>query len=191
VIRVAIFDDHPALRAGLEAVIRGAPGLGVVGTAADPDAFWPMLDRCDPDVLLLDYHLPGEDGLVVCRRLKQRERPPRVLLYSAYAGSSLTVPAALAGADGIIGKGMPARELYDAIRRVHAGERVGPPMGPELIDDAAARLDEQDLPIFGMALQSTSEAEIAQVVGLEQHALRRRLDDIIRRLRVEVPDIGL
>jgi len=191
VIGIAILDDHPALRAGLEAVMRTVPGLGVVGSAASLDEYWPILERERPDVVLLDYHLPDDDGLVVCRETKSRPEPRRVLLYSAYAGGSLAVPAALAGADGVIGKGTPAAELYDAIRRVARGERVGPPLPHELVDDAAARLEPDDLPIFGMALQGTTTEDIAEVVGLDRSALHRRLDRIIRRLRVEVPEVEL
>lgn len=190
-IGVAILDDHPALRAGLEAVIRGEPGLAVVGSASTLEELWPMLHGSRPDVLLLDYHLPGEDGLLVCRRIKEGLIAPRVLVYSAYAGGSLAVPAALAGADGVVSKGLPARELYDAIRRVARGERVGPPLPPELVDEAASRLDEEDLPLFGMALQQTTEADMSEVVGSDPAQVRRRLDRMIRRLRVEVPEIDL
>lgn len=190
-ISVAILDDHPALRAGLEAVLRGEPGLTVVGAVASLEEFVPLLERGRPDVVLLDYHLPGDDGLLVCRQLKRCSPAPRVLVYSAYAGGALAIPARLAGADGIIGKGLPAHELYDAIRLVARGERVGPPTPPGLHFEAVARLDPDDLPIFEMALASASESEISRALGLDQDLVQQRLDSVIRRLRVEVPELNL
>lgn len=125
-IRIAIVDDHPAVLAGLEAVLRGEPGLVPVGSARQLTEVEPLLYRTKPDIILLDYHLPGADGLVACRHIKLQLLAPRVLLYTAYASSDLALPARLAGADGVLGKGVPARELYDAVRRVSRGERIGP-----------------------------------------------------------------
>jgi DNA-binding NarL/FixJ family response regulator len=189
-IRIVIVDDHPALRTGLDTVLGGEPGLVPVGSAGSPGELWPLLNSRRPDVVLLDYHLPGgDDGLQICRRIKARLLAPKVLLYSAYAGSSLSLPATIAGADGVIGKGIPARELYDAIRRVANGERVLPPIPPELMRDATDRLDPEDMPILGMLLHDTAAHDIAALVHLDAPAVERRIDQIIARLRVEVPEI--
>ncbi len=189
-IRIVIVDDHPALRTGLDTVLAGEPGLIPVGAAGSPNELWPLLNARKPDVVLLDYHLPGgEDGLQLCRRIKARLLAPKVLLYSAYAGSSLSIPATVAGADGVVGKGIPARELYEAIRRVASGERVLPPIAPELMRDATERLDPEDMPILGMLLHDTSVSDIASLVHLDVGAVERRVDQIIARLRVEVPEI--
>jgi DNA-binding NarL/FixJ family response regulator len=189
-IRIVIVDDHPALRTGLDTVLAGEPGLIPVGAAGSPTELWPLLNARKPDVVLLDYHLPGaEDGLQLCRRIKARLLAPKVLLYSAYAGSSLSIPATLAGADGVVGKGIPARELYEAIRRVAGGERVLPPIPPELLRDATERLDPEDMPILGMLLHDTSMSDIASLVHLDVGVVEHRVDQIIARLRVEVPEI--
>ena len=189
-IRIVVVDDHPALRSGLNTVLAGEPGLVPVGSAASPSELWPILTTSRPDLVLLDYHLPGhEDGLQICRRIKTRLLAPKVLLYSAYAGSSLSIPATIAGADGVVGKAIPARELYDAIRRVARGERVLPPIPPELMREATERLDPEDMPIVGMLLHDTSVAEIAPLVHLDVKAVEARIDLIIERLRVEVPEI--
>jgi DNA-binding NarL/FixJ family response regulator len=110
-----------------------------------------------------------------------------VLLYSAYADASLVIPSMLAGADGVVNKGAPANELYDAIRTVARGERVVPPLSRELLDDANTRLHPDDLPILGMALDGTPEGEIARTLGLDSDEMTRRMDRMISTLKVEVP----
>jgi DNA-binding NarL/FixJ family response regulator len=186
-IRILLVDDHPALRAGLTAVLRAEPGLVPLGTAASEEELWPALNRTKPDVVVLDYHVPPADGLQLCRRIKRTLPPPAVLLYSAYADASLMVPARLAGADGVINKGAPANELYDAIRTVARGDSVLPPVSRELLDDAQGRLDPEDLPILMMALDGTPDGEIAKTLRLPGEELTRRLDRMLAALKVEVP----
>jgi DNA-binding NarL/FixJ family response regulator len=83
VIRLLLVDDHPAMRTGLGAVLAAEPGMVVLGAVASADELTPALNRTKPDVVLLDYHLPSSDGLVLCRILKRSAPAPGVLLYSA------------------------------------------------------------------------------------------------------------
>src|SRR5689334_17205420 len=69
-IRVAVVDDHAAIRLGLTAAIDAQPGMVCAGVAADADEAHPLLHRTRPDVVVLDYHLPRVDGLELCRRIK-------------------------------------------------------------------------------------------------------------------------
>jgi DNA-binding NarL/FixJ family response regulator len=187
VIRILIVDDHPALQAGLLAVLRSEPGLVPVGTASGEFDMWPAIQRSRPDVVLLDYHLPPSDGLQLCRRLKRLVHAPAVVLFSAYADSRLVVAAMLAGADGLINKATPALELYDAIRTVAGGDTVMPAIGPAAHEAAAQALEPDDLSILGMALDGVPRDEIARVLRLAPETLSDRLDAMIARLRVEVP----
>ena len=189
-IRILLVDDHPALRAGLTAVLRAEPGLVPLAAAESEEDLWPALARTRPDVVILDYHFPSADGLVLCRRIKRTVPAPAVLVYSAYADASLAIPALLAGADGVVSKGAPAGELYDAIRRVGRGERVAPPVSRELLDAATSKLDPEDLPILSMVLEQTRLDEIAEVLRMEPVELSRRMDRMIARLKVEVPVAG-
>src|SRR5918999_948512 len=93
-IRVLVVDDHPAVRAGLVAMLRSEPGLVPVGAVGSAE-----LARDGTDVLLVDYDLPDSDGLTLCWDAKCREDPPAVLVYSAFARPRLTIAATLAGAD--------------------------------------------------------------------------------------------
>jgi DNA-binding NarL/FixJ family response regulator len=186
-IRILLVDDHPALRAGLHSVMRAEPGFVPVGAAGDEQEMWPLLNRTKPDVVLMDYHLPGEDGLVLCRRIKGALGAPKVIVYSAYADTGLTVPALLAGADGVMNKGAPAQELFDAIRTVAGGGNIMPPLSSALLEAATARLDPGDAPVVGMLVNQTPLAEVAEVVGTDPAALTRRVERMIARLSVDTP----
>jgi DNA-binding NarL/FixJ family response regulator len=185
-IRLLIVDDHPAMRAGLTAVLRAEPGIVPLGAASSEDDLHAMVERTDPDVVLLDYHLPGSDGLKLCRRLKRYNKPPAVLLYSAYADSAMVVPAILAGADGLMNKSAPAPELFDALRAVARGDRVLPPVPRALLEAATTRVEPEDMPILAMMIDGTSPAEVAEAMRAEPRDVSRRIDAMIERLRVEI-----
>jgi len=96
----------------------------------------------------------------------------------------------VAGADGIVHKGAPARELFAAIRAVVRGERVLPAISAELLATAAERLDQDDLPLVAMRVDGTPLVEIARVLCVEPAQVARRLERVITRLGVEVPVAG-
>ena len=186
-IRVLSIDDHPALQAGLQTVLRAEPGLIPVGAAASEFELWPALERTRPDVLLLDYHLPRSDGLLLCHRVRQTVQAPRVMIYSAYADASLAVPAVIAGADGLLHKNAPANELFNAIRTVARGERVLPPISLEQQGAAAERVEPEDRPIVALVLDGATEPEIRSALGLTPEDLSARIERMVGRLRVMVP----
>jgi DNA-binding NarL/FixJ family response regulator len=115
-IRVLVVDDHPVLRAGLEAVLRSEPGFVCVGTAGDGHELLAALRRTRPDVVLLDVRLNDEDGLALCRTLRAETAPPQVVLYTASVDEDLVVGAAAAGAHAVVEKGADIDELFDALR---------------------------------------------------------------------------
>jgi DNA-binding NarL/FixJ family response regulator len=186
VIRVAIVDDHPAVRLGLDSALRSEPGLVAVGSAESSGDLAPLLYRTRPDVVLLDYHLPGRDGLSICWSIKAGVTAPAVLLYSAYADASLTVPAIVAGADGIVHKSSPSRQLFEAIRAVAAGGTALPPVSPDLLELAGGALDPDDLPILGMLVNRTRRRDIADALQLSADALGRRIARMLERLKAPV-----
>jgi DNA-binding NarL/FixJ family response regulator len=174
------------MRAGLTAVLRAEPGIVPLGAAASEEDLEPVLARTRPDVILLDYHLPGADGLKLCRRLKRAVPAPAILLYSAYADSAMVVPAILAGADGLLNKSAPAPELFDALRAVARGDRVLPPVPRGLLEAAGQRVDPEDLPILAMMVDGSSVAEAAEALRAPVQLVARRVDGMIERLRVEI-----
>jgi DNA-binding NarL/FixJ family response regulator len=186
-IRVVIVDDHPALRAGLRTVLEAEPGIVVAGdTDGEEEHVWPLLNHVKPDLVLLDYHLPRGDGLQLCYRMKQPPAP-KVILFTAYASPTLALPASLAHADGLIAKGVGARELFDAIRLVNKGERLVPPISRTVLEEGNARLDEDDRALVGMLLDGATESEIATTFRLTTRDVRHAVHRILAALQLDIP----
>ncbi len=185
-IRVAIVDDHPAVRLGLDSALRSEPGLVSVGTAQQPEDVPSLLYRTRPDVVLLDYHLPRRDGLSICCQIKADVPAPAVLLYSAYADASLVIPAIIAGADGMVPKSAPSLELFEAIRVITRGGAVLPSVSADLLEIAGSVLDPQDLPILGMLVNRTTRPEIAATLRLSPDALGHRIASMLDRLKAPI-----
>ncbi len=187
-IRVAVIDDHPALRAGLRTVLGLEPGIVLAGESDGAEEnVWPMLQLIKPDLLLLDYHLPRGDGLQLCYRLKQQVPSPSVIVFSAYASPSLALPATIAQADGLLAKDVGARDLFHAIRSVYGGERLLPPVSATVLEEAYDRIDPGHRAIVGMLLDGTGESEIAQTLRIDRKEVRNAVHRILHALRLDIP----
>ena len=181
-IRVAVVDDHPAIRAGLSMVLDDEPDMAHVGGAASVAEVEHLIYRTQPDVVVLDYHLPDGNGLEVARAIKSHVPAPKIVLYSAYADSSFVVPGLVAGLDAIVNKSGQTGELFEAIRTVAAGDRALPELTPALLQAAGRTLDAEDLPILGMLVERTAPRDIAAVLRCSAEELQRRLARMLAAL---------
>ena len=187
-IRVVVVDDHPALRAGLRTVLDSEPGIVFAGESnGEEENAWPVLNRSRPNVVLLDYHLPRGDGLQLCYRVKQEVPAPKVIVFTAYASPTLALPATLARADGLLDKGVGARDLFDTIRRIHRGERLMPAISRTVLEEGLSGLDADERALVGMLLDGTSEKEVAQTLRLSLRDVRHGVQRILHELRLQVP----
>lgn len=186
-IRVLVVDDHPAVLTGLLVALRCEPGIVPVAGVSSAEEAIAEARRSDIDVALLDYHLPDEDGLMLCQRLKALDRPPRVLVYSAFAGTGLAISARLAGADGLLDKGVATDTLLAAIRRVWNGSDEMPAVPADEMEIATAALEDADLPIVAMLAGGTTRTEIAATLKIGATELEERLSAIFKRLRRRSP----
>jgi DNA-binding NarL/FixJ family response regulator len=180
--RVVVLDDHPAVRLGLERVLQREPGLRLIAALEDERDLLDQVDRQPVDVVVLDYELARGDGLALCQRLKQRDLPPRIIIYTAYAGPGLAVPAVIAQADAVISKSDPVPELLDAIRRVARGERLIPLPPGDLLAAATAHVDPKDAALIPLLVHGATVADIAEALAIDEQEVVRRSRRVIGRL---------
>lgn len=181
-LRVLAVDDHPAVLLGLHRVLGNEPDLDPVALADERELLSTLRDD-HIDVVILDYDLTHSDGLMQCLQIKQHADPPAVVIYTAYAGPSLTLAARIAQADALIDKARPVQALLDAIRLAATGTRSLPDPSHALLDGARDRLEPSELPILAMLLDNVPLSEIAQTLGLDGRAAIRHAQRILGRLR--------
>jgi DNA-binding NarL/FixJ family response regulator len=181
-IRIAMLDDQPAVRAGLEAIIASEPDLQLVGSAGGDAELWPLLRRTRPDVLVLDLYHGGRDGLALTLKVRRLPDRPAIVLYTGSARGPLVVAGLVAGADAVVSKTSSGPALVEAIRHAAASTHAPMPVSREMRVEAAARLDPADHAILAMRLAGEPPAEIADTLGLTDRAIEQRIARIVRRL---------
>jgi len=134
--RVLIVDDHALFRAG----VRGALGeeVEVVGESADVESAVRAIEEHEPDVVLLDVHMPAGGGVEVIRRVGESRPAVRFLALSVSDAAEDVIALIRAGARGYVTKAISGAELADAIRRVSEGDAVFSPRLAGFVLDAFA-----------------------------------------------------
>jgi DNA-binding NarL/FixJ family response regulator len=187
---VLVVDDHGAVREGLHALLEQTPGLEPAGAAANGREAIALANESRPRVVILDVHLPGEDGLSLCLRLKSATDPPAVILYSAFADERLAVRGIVAGADAVVPKSEDPDVLCRVAFEVARGNRPILEISADGLRDASARLHPEDLPVIGMLVHGTPPDEIASTLSVTYSWLTARRWAMLAALaeRVSSPD---
>ena len=123
-IRVAIADDHPVVRAGLEALLSSLEGVEVVGVASTGREALQHVMSARPDVLVLDLKMPDFDGFAATREVGRVAPEVAVLVLTMFDDDDSIFAAMRAGARGYLVKGAEQQEIERAVRCVAAGEAI-------------------------------------------------------------------
>jgi DNA-binding NarL/FixJ family response regulator len=168
-IRVLIVDDDALVRAGLTMMLGGAPGIEVIGEAADGSEILGALDHHRTDVILLDLRMPKLDGLGALDLVRAQPNPPAVLVLTTFDTDDHVLRALRRGAAGFLVKDTPPADIVRAIELVAAGESMlSPTVTRRLIDrlsddrDAERRHAEA---ATQLAALSPREREIAEAIA--------------------------
>lgn len=162
-VRVVVVDDEQLIRMAVRLVIDGESDLTVVAEAADGEEALAVVREKAPDVVLMDVRMPGRDGVSWTRELLALDRPPRVIVLTAFDSDALVLDALRAGALGFVLKHTPPDRIIDAVRTVANGE-------PALSPGATTRL-----------IAAATAAGGPVVAGAVREAARQRLSALTPR----------
>ena len=140
-IRVILADDHAVVRAGLKAVLGTARDIEVVGEAKDGREAIALVERLNPDVVVMDLTMGEADGATATREIVDKKLATRVLILTMHAEEDYLVPLLQAGAAGYLVKSVADRELVDAVRMVARGEVYVRPAAARVLAQGISRKD--------------------------------------------------
>ena len=198
-INIFLVDDHQTILWGLERLIETAtPSMAVVGKATSCAELFAQLTGANPDVILLDLDLNGENGLDCLHELGQ-QTAARVLVLTSANDPNVHQQAIMQGARGVVHKQEPADVILRAIEKVHSGEiwldraslgRVvtalarGQKSDPEAIKIATLTAKERQIIAMIIKEKGARNKVIAAKLHMSEHTLRNNLTTIYSKLEV-------
>jgi DNA-binding NarL/FixJ family response regulator len=192
---VVIVDDHAMFRAGVRAELGDA--VEIVAEAADVDEAVAAVLASQPEVVLLDVHLPGGGGVEVIRRTQGKAAETRFLALSVSDAAEDVIGTIRAGARGYVTKTITGAELVAAIDRVAAGDAVFSPRLAGFVLDAFAgtievaaidedldRLTEREREVMRLIARGYSYKEVAAELFISIKTVETHMGSVLRKLQL-------
>ncbi len=126
-INIFIVDDHEIFRDGLRMLIESTDDMALIGEAESGEGVIEKLASLHPDLILMDIHMPGENGIEITRRIKDQYPEMSVLMLTMFEDDKSVFAAMRAGASGYILKGIKHSEMLQTLRVAAAGGAVFSP----------------------------------------------------------------
>ena len=189
-IKVLVVDDHNMVAEVLASALREQPDFQVVGIARTAAEAESASREHHPDVVLMDYRLPDDDGAHAASIIR-RERPEtKVVILTAFADEATLISALEAGCSGYISKDKAFKEVVSAVRAAHAGEAlISQEMLVRLLPKlqkrsrgVGAQLTSRETEVLQFLAQGLSNQAIADHLTLSLNTVRNHVQNVITKL---------
>ncbi len=185
-ISVMVVDDHPVVRAGLRAMIDAEPDLNVIAEAGSGEEAVARFAESRPDVTLMDLRMPKMSGPEAIAAIRKQFPDANIIVLTTFDGDQDVFRAVQAGARGYILKGTFRDAIMEAIRTVHAGQRL---IGPEVAARMAERmmgppLSAREVQVLELVAKGLSNKEIGTALFLAEDTIKNHLKRIYDKLGV-------
>ena len=191
---VVIVDDHSLFRAGVRAELDGL--VDVLGDAATVEDAVECIPKLEPDVVLLDVHMPGGGGLEVIRQVAEKRPAQRFLALSVSDAPEDVIAIIRAGARGYVTKTISGTELADAVRRIADGDAVFSPrlagfvldafatLTPAEVDPELDQLTAREREVLRHIARGYLYKEIAARLGISTKTVEAHVSAVLRKLQL-------
>ncbi len=190
--RVLIVDDHPVFRDGLAGLLATETDLEVIEAVSSAEDALAVLDRAQPDVILMDIGLPGISGVAATRQLLARAPSARVLIISMFDQDETVYASLAAGASGYMLKDSSPEDMVAAIRTVRGGGAVfGPGLATQVLGalrtsaPAGAVLTQREREILDLITKGRTNSQIATVLGVSLKTVQNHVSRILTNLHAK------
>jgi len=191
-IRIGIADDHSVLRQSLAALLESQKGMEICGSAANGSEALDMVQKCHPDVLVLDLFMPESDGFEVLRTLDRSGARVASVVLTGSENQADYVQAVRLGARGLVLKGDDPEKLFNAIRTVANGElaftdeiaqQVLGTMAQESRQAASSihRLSDREKQIAFLVARGMKNRDIAGELKISENTVKRHMQSIFTK----------
>lgn len=183
-LSVLVVDDHPVVRAGLQAMIDAQPDMETVAEARSGEEAIDLFRRHQPAVTLMDLRMPGMGGVEAIEAIHRSFPDACILVLTTYDGDEDIYRALQAGARAYLLKDMPREELIQAIRAVHAGaHRLSPAAAAHLAERMhQSELTSRELEVVERIAGGMSNKQIAADLGISEGTVKTHVNNIMGKL---------
>ena len=195
-ISIVLADDHPIVLDGLENLFRLEPDFRVVARCVNGEESLAAVRRHRPDVLILDIHMPRNDGLSVVRELRREKLQTQVVLLAAALEDEEVMEALRLGVRGMLLKELAPQMVVRCVRKVYAGEQwiekqsFGRALDSLLRREAGEReassvLTPREIEMVRMVARGLRNKEMSEQLAISEGTVKIHLHNIYRKLKVE------
>ncbi|HET7689754.1 MAG TPA: response regulator transcription factor [Nocardioidaceae bacterium] len=179
-IRLLLADDQALVRGALAALLNLETDLDVIAEVGRGDEVLAACLAHRPDVAVLDVEMPGLDGIDATLQIKKELPGTHVLIVTTFGRPGYLRRALQSGADGFLVKDTPAKQLADAVRRVHSGLRVvDPALAADSLATGESPLTARETDVLRAAVNGDTVAAIAERLVLSEGTIRNHLSSAI------------
>jgi DNA-binding NarL/FixJ family response regulator len=196
-IRILTVDDHPLLRAGIEALVSSQVDMLVVAECSNGRDAIQQFRKHRPDVTLMDLQMPEMSGTDAIIAIRAEFPDARIIVLTTYAGDVQALRALQAGARGYLLKDAVQDELLDTIRAVHAGKKtLSPTISQEIAEHATDdALTKGEIDVLRLIAEGKANKQIADQLSIAEETVKSRVKNILSKIgaddRTHAAMIGL